>query len=213
MIASTFFRWSFVPLCLAAVIPLRAQTSSELNRCASIVLASARLGCYDAIAKPAAGPSPASVGELAPGVKRLGGWIVTVKVDPITDQKGASFVLWAEGADRIDTPSLIIRCIRGKLEAYVSPDKYLGDRNTLVILRFGSEAPIAESWSESSDNTALFHPGRDPEIAAFVRKLSLYERLVIQVSPYNEAPMAMEFALAGIDQVNQELWSMCNPSK
>jgi TonB family protein len=137
---------------------------------------------------------------------------VSRETDPISDQKGVTFALKAEGANLIDTPVLLIRCKRGELDVYVAPDEYLGDGNDGVTLRFGTDAPVEEHWAESSDHTALFHPGERPEIEAFVRHLARYGRVAFQVEPYEKAPMVMVFRLAGIVQVSQELWATCPPA-
>ena len=111
----------------------------------------------------------------------------------------------------IDTPSLIILCKRGELDLYVSPDEYLADNDELKI-RFDTEPAIEERGSSSSDHTALFHPGDRAEIEAFVRTLARHDRVAFEVRPYQKAPMAMVFRLAGIAQVTQELWAVCPPS-
>lgn len=188
----------------------RAQASAEhLARCAAIPAAALRLQCYDALAKPKVDSASDSPRELPSGSKMIENWLVSVETDPISDQKGVTFMLEAEGATRIDTPSLIIRCKRGELDAYVAPDEYLGDGNNRVTIRFGSEPPVQQRWSESSNHTALFHPGGRTAVEAFVRKLAQYDRVAMQVTPYQKAPMAMVFDLAGIAQVSQELWGIC----
>jgi TonB family protein len=187
-------------------------TAEQLSRCAAIRTSTARLQCYDTLAKqkPAAPSGPVS--GAASGSGRIGNWTVSRETDPISDQKGVTFALKAEGANLIDTPVLLIRCKRGELDVYVAPDEYLGDGNDEVTLRFGTDAPVEEHWTESSDHTALFHPGERPEIEAFVRHLARYDRVAFQVEPYEKAPMVMVFRLAGIVQVSQELRATCPPA-
>lgn len=143
------------------------------------------------------------------GDRILGGWVMSVTTDPITDRKDVTFMLPAEGANGIDTPALVIRCLRGNLEAVVAPDAYLSDDNDEVTIRFGSEPPIKERWSEASNHSALFVPGGRAKVQTFIRKLAGYTRFVIQVQPYQKLPKALVFNLDGIQQVNSELWPMC----
>jgi hypothetical protein len=106
---------------------------------------------------------------------------------------------------------LFIRCKRGDLDVFVAPDEYLGSDNDRVILRFGSEAPVKERWTTSSNHGSLFVPGNREKVEAFVRKLAQYDRLAIQVQPCEKVPRSMVFQLAGIAQVNQKLWAICPP--
>lgn len=191
--------------------PLRAQASSEqLARCAAITVASLRLECYDALSRPKADTSKAPAIELPAGARLIDKWIVSVDTDPITDRKGITFMLQAEGATRIDTPTLIIRCRQGELDAFISPDEYLGSDNDRITIRFGADTPTQERWTESANHSALFVPGNRAKVEEFVRKLARYDRLAAQVRPYNKAPMSMVFELAGIERVNDELWSICS---
>jgi hypothetical protein len=143
------------------------------------------------------------------GDRVLGRWLMSVKTDPITDRKDVTFILPAQGANGLDTPVMVVRCLRGRLEAYVDSDEYLSDRNNEATIRFGSDSPLTERWGESSDHTALFVPGARRGTEAFLRKLAAYARFVVQVTPYQKLPKALVFELEGIDQVMAELWPMC----
>jgi len=177
-------------------------TAEQLARCAAMRTSTSRLQCYDALAKS----KPA-----APRSGRVGNWTVSRETDPISDQKGVTFLLEAEGGGLFDTRNLIIRCKRGELDLYVSPHEYLGEGNDQITIRLGTDAPVEERWSGSSDHTALFHPGDRAAIEAFVRSLARYDRAAFQVNPYDKAPLSMVFRLAGIAQVTQELWATCPP--
>jgi hypothetical protein len=89
------------------------------------------------------------------------------------------------------------------------PGAFMEEGNTLVTLRFGSEPPVQEHWAGSVGGGALYYPGGRQRLKAFVRKLARYDRLVIRVSPYDEAPKALVFMLAGIDKAQEELWAAC----
>lgn len=197
----------FMGILLASGAASAQATPVDLSTCAAISTAAARLRCYDALAKPDT-ITRADTSALAPGARRIGNWIGTVTTDPLTDQKGALFILDAEGATSIDDPSLIMRCVRGDLDVYVDPDMYLGD-NTALSIRFGTDAPVREFWRRASDGAALFHPGNRAKLGEFIDKVAAYERLAIQVSPYNRVPLAMVFSLEGIDSVRSELFSLC----
>src|SRR5207249_3913967 len=128
-----------------------------------------RLLCYDALAKSRSDSAIGSPRELPASTRMIENWAVSVETDPITDQKGVTFMLRAEGANQINTPTLIIRCKRGDLDVLVAPDRYLGDGNNRVTIRFGTEPPVQERWTESSAHTALFHPGSRARVEEFVR--------------------------------------------
>jgi len=187
-------------LLIASVAHAQA-TAEQLSRCAALRTSAARLQCYDALAKP----KPAS--PTGPG--RIGKWIASRETDPISDQKGVTFMLEAEGGGLFDTRSLIIRCKRGELDLYVAPHEYLGQDNDVITIRLGTDAPFEEHWTGSGDHTALFNPGDRTEIETFVRTLARYDRVAFQVTPYGKAPLSMVFRLAGIPQVTRELWATC----
>ena len=208
-----------VSMVVALVLVARfahAQASVEqLARCAAIPAAAPRLQCYDALAKQKSDSTSRSPRGVPAGTRTIANWIVSVETDPITDQKGVTFALAAEGANRVDTRTLVIRCKGGQLDTYVAPDEYLASEysglseSPEVTIRFGSEPPRQERWSASSDHTAAFYPGERAAVEAFIRKLARYDRVAIQVTPYQKTPVAMVFRLAGIDQVNRELWAIC----
>lgn len=187
-------------------------TAEQLSRCAALRTSATRLACYDALAKPK--PAPRDTVRARPtGAGRIGKWIASRETDPISDQKNVTFMLEAEGGGLFDTRSLIIRCRNGELDLYVAPHEYLGQDNTTITIRLGTEAPFEEDWTGSGDHTALFHPGDRGEIEAFVRRLTRYDRVAFQVTPYSKAPLSMVFRLAGIAQLAQELWTTCPPQQ
>jgi hypothetical protein len=223
-------------LLLIASAASAQDNADQLAKCAAFETPALRLTCYDDLAKGAADTSSSSSQEAAADTssgssqtgepntsmtespeelsadeKRLEKWVMKMETDPITDQKGATFLLIAENASRGDTPTLVIRCKKGDLDVLFGPDDYLGSNNDRVTLRFGSEPPVKERWNESSNHSALFVPGSREKVEAFVRKLTQYPRLAIQVQPYNEAPQAMVFDLTGITQVVEELRKVCPP--
>jgi hypothetical protein len=188
----------------------QAQASAEqLARCAAVPVAALRLQCYDALAKPKSDSARSSPRELPAGAKVMGNWAMSIENDPITDQKGVTFIVQAEGASAFRPPTLIVRCKRGELDAFVSTSEYLGDGNNRITIRFGNEPALEQRWTASSDHTALFHPGDRAEVEEFVRKLAQYDRVAVQVTPYEKGPVAMVFNLAGIGIVNQELLAIC----
>lgn len=140
-------------------------------------------------------------------------WAVVASIDPITDQRNISFILEAEQPGRWGHPALVIRCRNGNLEALIDPKDFLGSDNRRIAIRFGTDPPTQEIWSEAAGHTALFVPGNRVLAELFVRKLAKYDRFVAQVTPYNRAPVSMVFQLAGIDKVSQELLEVCGPNE
>src|SRR6266581_360156 len=158
-------------------------TVEQLARCAAIPAAALRLQCYDTLAKHKSDSSSRSPQGVRVGDTTIGNWVMSVEIDPITDQKGVTFALAAEGANRINTPTLIIRCKGGQLDTYVAPDEYLGSEysglseSPEVTIRFGSESARQERWGASSDHTAAFYPGDRAAVETFIRKLARYDRV------------------------------------
>ena len=194
---------------LAARLANAQASAEQLARCAAMPVAALRLQCYDVLAKPKSDTTRASRQEVPTRGKTIGNWLMSIENDPITDQKGVVFALRAEGANDFNPPTLLIRCQRGELDAFVSTSEYLGDGNGDVTIRLGSEPAVQEKWTQSSNHTALFHPGERAEVEAFVRHIAQYDRIAFQVTPYEKGPVAMVFKLAGIGQVNQQLWAIC----
>ncbi len=191
-----------------------AQASAEqVARCAAVPVAALRLQCYDALAKPKSDSARSSPRTVSASAKMIGNWAMSVEKDPITDQKGVTFLLKADGENGFNPPTLIIRCKRGELDAFLATSEYLGDGNDRVTIRFGNEQAMEEVWTTSSNHTALFHPGDRGEVEEFVRKLAQYGRVAFQVTPYEKGPVAMVFSVAGIGKVNQELWAICPPQQ
>lgn len=201
----------FITLGLSALAPsLQAQaTAVELRACAAIGPGDLRLSCYDNLSKSSTDVAKPSETAVPQGSSRLGNWIMTKRVDPITDQYGVSFLLLAEGAAGFDNPSLSIRCQRGELDVILNPDAYLGSDNDRVTVRFGTDQPTQQRWTASTDHRVLFAPGKRDKVELFVRSLGYFERVAFQVKPYQKGPRSMTFDLTGKDEVLQELKALC----
>src|SRR2546427_1462493 len=171
-----------VGLLLVVRVALAQASADQLARCAAMPVA-LRLQCYDALAKPKSDSTRGSPREIPAGAKMIENWAMSVESDPITDQKGVTFALAAEGANRINRPTLIIRCKGGQLDTYVAPDEYLGSEYSSisespeVTIRLGREPATQERWKASSDHTAAFYPGDRAAVETFIRNLARYDRV------------------------------------
>jgi hypothetical protein len=160
----------------------------------------------------APGPTPAAQRTVDSTSVVVGNWQGLIQTDRITEQKNVHFLLRATDATLPRAVSLMVRCRKGKLDAYVDTRQVLGgDRAHKVTVRFGTEPPEDQEWLGGADSTTLFLSGDQKKVQAFVRKLANYRSFTIQVQSYHAWPQGFEFALDGIDWVSAQLWSGCKP--
>jgi len=165
--------------------------SSQLSKCAAISGATARLDCFDALAKTVSKPAGA---QAAAKSDVSGNWAQKVSKNPIDDSQTVALTLIEENKHAI----LIIRCQQHKAEAYIGWDKYLGHDAKPVTLRMGDAPARTTPWSTSTDHKATFYPN---DARTFAHELLATEQLVAQVTPYSSSPVTAIFDVRGLAQV------------
>lgn len=121
----------------------------------------------------------------------------------------------ASSGQRGYTPLLRVWCDEGKTSAYVQlnretkalTDHALSGKSHLraVRLRFDSEPPLAQEWSVSTDEVALF----SPEPIAFARKIARSKRMLFEFTTIDGVTRIAEFEVAGFDAFTPVLAGAC----
>lgn len=179
-------------------------SDSEYAACAAIDGDLARLECYDGIARNNNLDGPQSQ-PIDPG--DTGDWRVDVQVNPIDDSRTITLLLVADSGQSAfgEKIYLIARCMSNETDVYVDWNDYLGSE-AHVLSRVGSAPASTSRWSMSTDSQATFHPSPIP----FLRSLLEADRLVAQVTPYNESPVTAIFNVHGIRNAVAPLRETCN---
>lgn len=188
---------TYIPIAYADSI------TTEIAKCADIPGELARLECYDHIAKT---NNITQRPRTNPTLSDTGKWRVQTSINPIDDSKSVVLILDAtSGKTRFNnTPTLIIRCISNKTDTYITWDEFLGNE-AKVLYRIGSEPAKTREWSLSTDKQATFHPIAIP----FLQKLLKTDKLLAQVTPYNESPITAIFDLTGIQSAMKPVRETC----
>jgi type VI secretion system protein VasI len=163
-----------------------------------------RLVCYDTLAKTRNESRPSAV--VYPDVND--NWRVQQQKNPIDDSTTVSLVNVAtEGESSFGRPiGLVIRCMSGATTLYINWNDYLGSEAS-VLTRIGTSEATRQRWPLSTDNEATFYP-RDA--VGFVKELMTADRLVAQVTPYNENPVTAVWNVAGLASAVEPLRKACN---
>ncbi len=161
-----------------------------------------------------------STAPAAPPVVDEGAWRVETSTDPMDDVTNVTLGLGANeplGLDfpyRDDYAALVIRCRKGKTDAYVVthvPVKtnYSSDYDELgsfVRMRFNDEKPVGEYWSQSTDHSAVFAPSP----ISFAQRIAKGDRLVFEFTPFDAAATSVTFSTKGLSAVLPKVATACH---
>ena len=153
-------------------------------------------------------------------VEGAGKWIVGKKInprgDPIDDTTIIRFVLGCDSGKSADGEPIILYLIYERMgrsegtDVIIYWNDYLKDSNK-VMFKFGNQEAIHNDSSLSADNEATFYhedyPGYSGRIDGapsdsidFIRELMKVDRLVAQLTPYNEIPITAVFDVRGLKE-------------
>lgn len=175
----------------------------EFAKCASLDGDLSRLECFDKLAKD----NKLDRAQVQPvSVDGTGDWDVSVKVNPIDDSKTVTLLLLAEsGKSKWNRPyALLVRCKSNETDVFIAWNEYLG-READVLTRIGSNQAITERWSMSTNNKSTFHP----KPITFLKEMLTANKLVAQVTPYNENPATAIFNTSGLENAIKPLRETC----
>ena len=139
----------------------------------------------------------------------LGQWQFTLKKDEMTDEQRATFALpstQAQNAIGVATmPMLLLRCSgRRVTDLFISVDTYVGEQATVQI-RWDAGTPYEDTWSESTNGTALFAPAPD----TLVDSLLSHRKLIFRFFPPRGNPQTTTFLLAPLAPQDVVLKKYC----
>lgn len=161
-------------------------------------------------------PDPEPVVEPPPEPETA--WRTTQSTNLLDDSTTVVSVLEATtGTGGMIEPEpivLVVRCSSNTTDAYINWHDFLGDddlgnvRSTRkrVTYRFPPVAAQTEMWSVSTDNDSTFVRRAIP----FLRRMVESEQLVVQTTPYNEAPSMAVFDLDGALDALTPIAETCN---
>lgn len=197
--------WSVLLAFLFFSVTAQASIEKELAKCAVKSGDLDRLSCYDDLAKSRGLAGPQSEPTKIAG---KGKWQVSVNTNPVDDSKTVVLALRADsGKSKWGKPvTLIARCKSNTTELYISWNDYLG-RNGKVLTRVGSQSAVTKDWGLSTDSQATFHPRGTIN---FIKKMMEADKLVAQITPYNESPVTAVFDTAGLENAIKPLRETCN---
>lgn len=144
-----------------------------------------------------------------------GKWNVSVSKNPLDDTKRVVLRLDADsGQSRYGKGvTFLARCQSNKTEAYVIWNDYLGDDSSRmngwknVTYRIGDHKAKTARWDISTDHEATFVPDWAGD---FLKQMLDQDKLVLQVTPYNESPITAVFDIRGLRAVLPKLADTCN---
>lgn len=195
----------FVLIFCTASLPVVAG-EKDIAACASKSDPLLRLECFDNLSR-----EMGVEGGVKTSMKTSGNWIVMVDVSPIDDSTNVSAILISDNVVgtgwRADRASLVLRCSENKTNVFVNWNDYLGSDSIMVLERLDKRKAETHSWSLSTDNKSTFVKGGD---IRYIKRLVGHEKLLLQLTPYNESPVMANFDLTGIEKAIEPLKKACH---
>lgn len=144
---------------------------------------------------------------------QTGGWNVKRSVSAMDDSETVTLTLRARSPIRawpatVATPSLIVRCKEGAVEAYIHTGAQASveaNDEATFTMRFDKLDPFETVLGESTDGVAFFF--RDPK--GFIREAGAHGTLLVRFTPFNSAPQETSFAVLGLRAAAQPLARAC----
>jgi len=188
-------------LCCAtvAVMSAAAATADDLQSCAAIDDASARLVCYDKLAGR----------QIPPGV---GKWRLEYRHSLTGGGKAVFLILNADVDSSFAeptwmTPQLVLICDTAETKAMVVPQRFMSPtmQGMDVLERVDGGDPIRATWQISGDGRSVYQPDPVP----WIKSLLGAERLDIGLRPFFDKPADFSFDVEGLATAILPLESAC----
>lgn len=179
-------------------------SDKEIAQCAAVKGDLARLDCFDQIAKKNQLHTPQ---PQQTDVTDVGDWNVSDTINPIDDSRTVTLILKAKSGKSKWNKSiyLVARCMSNTTNLYINWNDYLGSK-AIVLTRIGDNKAVTSPWSLSTDKKATFHT----KPITFLKGMSKSDKLIAQITPYNENPVTAIFDTAGLENALKPLRETCN---
>jgi type VI secretion system protein VasI len=183
-----------------------AGVNSDIAKCSAIEGSGERLSCFDDLSKKLGLNKPKTKTTVGKGK-----WRVTESVSKIDDSTTVYVTVdsneTVRGKFGSEHPSLWLRCAENKTEAFINVGLYLGLNETSVLTRMDKDKAVTKTWSISTDTKAIFVRGSD---IRFAKELMQHEKLLVQLTPYNDNPVTFEFDVGGLSEAIKPLRKACH---
>jgi len=141
-------------------------------------------------------------------------WEIRSEISPGGDGANVFLILEADkdvrGWKETYLPSLVIRCQKQQIDAYVKTGLTANSENDsnfiAVTLRLDKEKAFTEVLVQSADKTALFFMNAEKTI----EKLSTHQSMSFRFTPFKASPTKTTFQLAGLDEALKPLRDACS---
>lgn len=194
--------------CLGTPSLVRAETNTEIARCAAETNSVKRLECFDAMSNRLGLSSPKI------SIDTVSKWRVNRETSRIDDSTNVVISLSAESSisgwpGKRHTPLLILRCKEKKTEAYIvtgmSPQVEYGTDGSTVTLRFDKDKATKYHTSKSTNGEALFFD----QSVGLIKKMLGHTTLLFEFVPFNSSPAMTTFDLRGLADAVKPLKETC----
>jgi len=134
-----------------------------------------------------------------------GRWTIDVGEDPgsfevlASLRQDAANTIKDEYAAQDVTPQLLLRCAPGNPEVRAAIDwrRFISSFNTEVGFKVDAGSTLWLKWGVDRSNRVTLSPSAD-DTAKLLEALHAGKTLAVEVAPYSEAPVTVEFDLTGL---------------
>lgn len=198
----------FLPLLWSFSGYSSVDIESELQSCSLLHDDARRLACYDEVYSSI---SPAE--SVASDFGVHGHWWVYKEDSPIDDSVNVFMSLSAideipDGYGKSVTPMLHIRCKENTTALYISWDRFIGSGEAYITYRIDKNKAQRQFWSISTDHQAT-GKWRGGSSIPFIKKLLDSKSLLVNVTPYGDNPVLVNFDVSGIESAIKPLREEC----
>jgi type VI secretion system protein VasI len=137
-------------------------------------------------------------------------WRLSHDRSPITDTENVYFTLDSNDViprdyDAGEPASLILQCRDNQTNVAITMAGHWFYDEHQVVSRIDKKTAVRQSWIQSTDNKAAFHPSP----IAFIRQLATATKLVVQTAPISSPSYTATFDLTGIGEIVKPLRAAC----
>lgn len=203
-------------LVLASIVA-GSPALADIAECRKLGADTARLECYDSLARGDDEPSETMQADAQTTDKstELTEWEVRKGKSPIDDSESITLVSSSneivECSYKDAYPAaLFARCQENTTAVFVAVNCFMSDHSGYgdVTLRIDEDAPFNEKFYASTDNAAL-GAWRGRQAIPILKKMANGETLTMRFTPMNESPKTVTFNLQGFKAGAQQLAQTC----